>query len=292
MKLLVIVLALALDRFSDLHTHLHRDEWFGRWSAAVRRRIVAAPGQLAVVVLGPVLLVLLVDLALQGILLGLPAVLFGAGVLFYSLGRGRVDRRLSEYLADWLRGDHQAAWYTLADWVDHDHREPPATALELHEAVRAAYVARHFYGLFVPVFWYLLLGPAGAMTCMVLHLALRDAQAGEAYRQLADRFRDLVGYVPARVFAGSCAMVGSYGGAARILLEDFADARVPAARTVERAALAALEGEPPRMAPNAREPASISGEAMIEFHALQDLFNRCLVLMLVLVALTVIFGWG
>ena len=98
-------------------------------------------------------------------------------------------------------------------------------------------------------------------------------------------------HLPARLFAASCALVGSYGGAARVLLQDIGDWEMPASGTVERAALAALEGGADS-GERSREPTSVSNEALIEFQALQDLFNRCLVLMLVLVAVVTIFGWN
>ncbi len=291
MKLIVIVLALAVDRFSELHVHLHKDAWFAAWSRWMRGRGMAPAWHLALVVSLPALVVYGIDRLVATQFLGLFSILFGAAVLFYSLGRGPVDQRLSGYLADWLRGDHQAAWYTLADWIEGEEAAPD-TALQLHEAVRAAYVGRMFYGLFVPVFWYLLLGPAGAIICLFLQLAIREPQAGSEERAMAARFRELIGVLPARVFAGTCALVGSYGGAARVLLDEAGNWRLPAAGTVERAALAALEGAPPLAKQHTPALASISGEAVAEFQALQELFNRCLVLMLVVIAVAVIFGWG
>ncbi len=287
MKFLVIVLAIALDRFSDLHRHFHRDEWLRALRARVAGWAEQPVLQVLLVLALPLLGVGVVMYLVRGLLYGLPELLLSLLVLFYALGRGRVDQRLAEYLADWLRGDHQAAWYTIADWLDRHETQLPETSIALHQAVRSAYVGRIFYGLFVPVFWYLLIGPLGAVASVILYLWGNRGEPGPA-TDLAQQLRNALGWIPARVFAGSCALVGSYGGAARALLEDCVNLQVPAVSTVERAALAALEGSDAETTGDQ----SIKAEAQREFGDLQELFNRCLMLMLVLVALATIFGWS
>ena len=81
MKFLVIVLAVAMDRFSDLHQFFHHDTWYAAWRNAVSKWNQPAGVQLGVVLGLPVAAAALADWLLHGWWFGLPELVFSLAVL-------------------------------------------------------------------------------------------------------------------------------------------------------------------------------------------------------------------
>ncbi len=290
MKFVVIVLTLCLERFSDARTWLHRDEWFHAYVCAVRRPVpVNLRGWITplLVILLPGALVLGVLYLVQGRMYGIPELGLSLVVLFYALGRVKLQHQLEDYLAHWRAGDLQSAYHHACEHLTEPEVANADDAGHLHQAVRRAYLHHALTGLFAVLFWYFLLGPAAAVLWMLCEQYLPFAEEDRHGRQV-ERIQHALEWLPARVLVLGFAVVGHFGGPLSAVSRDFLRWSPPIEGFVDAAAVAALDSD--EMA----NPASrdFVATAENEWRSLQDLLTRCLVFILVVTAVATIFGWN
>src|SRR5690606_423359 len=149
-------------------------EWFGHWLRWLDERF---PGDgawrgrhgIVLALLPPILLVALFQLALATPLLGLAGLLFGIAVLFYSWGPRDLDVDVEAIVAapDPIARREAA----LKLWPD-----PQRAVLDAPGMVSAVFTAaqRRWFGV---LFWFLLLGAAGALLYRLVALAADGQEA-------------------------------------------------------------------------------------------------------------------
>src|SRR5690606_9549634 len=73
-------------------------------------------------------------------------------------------------------------------------------------------LSRAHYGLFGPVLWFIVLGPAGVVLYRLAYLLKVEwqAPAGSAFNQFAKQAFDFIDWLPARITAISFAIVGDF----------------------------------------------------------------------------------
>jgi membrane protein required for beta-lactamase induction len=174
-------------------------------------RVAAA----VLVVVLPVLPVALVDRALGGHLLGLPQLAFAVLVLLLSFGPRDLSDEVDDYVAALERGDREEAARRAKELLEADAGGREGA---LREAVEEAVFVQANNRIFGVIFWFMLLGPAGAWLFRVSDLMRRRA-AFEAARSGAEVqsfggalaiLHGLLGWVPARLAAGTYALAGSF----------------------------------------------------------------------------------
>ena len=149
-----------------------------------------------------------VDLILDEINL-LLGMLFAIGVLHITPRFGRFSRQ-PEQIATWLRdGRLDDARELLRQWQGCDAREYNATQVArvgIETTLRNAH-----HDLYAPIFWFILLGPAGAVLYRLAYL-LNNTWAGksEAFADFTRRAFGWLDWLPARFTAGSFAVVGDF----------------------------------------------------------------------------------
>jgi membrane protein required for beta-lactamase induction len=207
MSLLALLLALIVERGLTHLFHLREPRWLDRyldWAARVlgrssgEARIAAA---MLVAVL-PVVPVVLVDRALGGHLLGLPQLTFAALVLLFSFGPRDLNDEVDDYVAALERGD----------------RDEAGRGSGLREAVEEAIFVQANNRIFGVIFWFMLLGPAGAWLFRVSDLmrrraAFEAARSGAEVQSFGGAFailHGLLAWLPARLAAGTYALAGSF----------------------------------------------------------------------------------
>lgn len=210
MELLTILLSLAFVHLWDGRNPVQRDDWYRRWLAALERQDWLANNPVATLVVAiatPTLVAILVLSILLSISewLLLPA---GVLVLLYSLGRGAFDEPLEFYTSahvcnNWNLGVQQAAELgvevselTADDWA------------RLHELVFRAAVYRGFERFFAVIFWFLLLGPAGALVYRLSWLY----RSGAKVTGKVECWLWLLEWPAARVLGVSFAVTGNFVG--------------------------------------------------------------------------------
>ncbi len=221
MKFLALLGGLALELFFprfqawkrrwDLQPYLL---WWGE-RASGRSGLNGPYGVLAVI--APVVLAAaLVQGLLAQVLFGLLALLYGAAMLFYALRFHSLDRAIDAFCDACETGDSGRAGALAAEILGPsvlDHPEDQTIV-----AVSREILVQACWRLFGGMFWFMLLGPAGAaLYCLSTRLSRPregDPEFGAGLRAAARRLQGILDWVPARLSAAAYAVVGSFEDAA------------------------------------------------------------------------------
>jgi len=153
------------------------------------------------------------------ILIGL---LFGVVILYLTLRFSLFGKRAEDIVAALRDHNIDQARQLLAEWDNTETRHYSAS--QVASASIETTLTRSHHGLFAPIFWFVLLGPAGALLYRLAHLlklewqinadAHLENQSGNQFSQFAHKAFDWLDWLPARVTAGCFAIVGDFEDAA------------------------------------------------------------------------------
>jgi adenosylcobinamide-phosphate synthase len=201
--LVIILLALVLDRWLPDRGGFQIWTWYSDWAESVEQRFnggLRSQGIFAVLLaVAPIILVIFLATLILGQIAAILVFLFAVAVLYLCVDLYRL-------------GDVAQAAARLKDLTGKDTVETTGAGVA-HAAVEA--VLKQANSLVAaPIFWFLLLGPLGAMLqrlAAVLdrlwaHRSTRYAEFGWA----AARLDDLLCWIPARIMAISYAIMGSF----------------------------------------------------------------------------------
>ena len=214
MTLVSVLIGLFIDRVADAHRQSRIQQWFGRAVEAVAGRLSGdgnGVGAALGVVLPPAIGVLLIHWLLESWLFGLATLAFGVAVLVFALGPLDVADVIEDYIDSRRAEDREGSdWY-----YERFTGEPvPAGAEEEGRHMVEAVLYQAHDHLFATLFWFCLLGPAGAVLYRTAAEAVLRAPAAviarpELHRALR-HVLGLLGWIPARLMAFGYAMTGSF----------------------------------------------------------------------------------
>lgn len=223
MNLVALLLGLALERLLTNLLHLRELRWFDRyfdWTLQSLNRFsgLAAAVLAAVYSIVPVLPVLGVGLAFGERLYGIPYVLFAALVLIFSIGPRDLGEEVEEYCQAVTDGDGDRATRVAKELLEHD---VPETLLARDRAMEEAIFVQANNRLFGVIFWFMLLGPAGAWLFRSVDLMRRRAmfEAGRTSSETGERptyvvavrsVHGVLAWLPARLLALGYALAGGF----------------------------------------------------------------------------------
>lgn len=289
--LVAVIAALLLGHLAPSMMAALRDwRWYGRWLAWLQAHAGESGGgryALLLAIVPCVLLVALLQWALDERLYGLPALLFGVAVLALCWGPRDLDRDVEAVIDADDAGSRDAAIAHLQSAGGSMHEDAPS----LVEATAIDALRRWF----APLFWFLLLGPLGAVLYRLLAMAVHGpaaAQVSTASREGGSSVLALLEWPVAQLMTLSMALVGNFdtvfsswrqAGGNRWSLELGFLGRAARASVgvelVEEADEARLEGLEP------------IDERYPELRDAMSLVWRMLLLWMALLALLVIAGW-
>ncbi|MGD8430465.1 MAG: regulatory signaling modulator protein AmpE, partial [Ectothiorhodospiraceae bacterium] len=217
MQLLAILLSLGLNQSTDVVDRFRKPAWFHVYAAWVREKALPLGlwnGAVGVVVLLAPLFAAGVALQwwLAGLPLGLNQLLLGVPALLFAFGTDRTDDHVARFVESWSAREMGAAREAAAALN-------PGRPLTVEEERLPEFAVRGLFShvherLFGALFWFLILGPVGALAYRLTALA-RDfggchANAGPGYCDAANGAFWLVSWIPARLTAASFAVAGSF----------------------------------------------------------------------------------
>lgn len=236
MTFLAIVIAIILAHSWDGAARVQRDEWFHRWQSALADLGIGAVGRLVLAVGLPVLVAqgLLNALALW--FFGLPWIGLAVVLLLYSLGRRDFHQLLANYRSHCRDGDFEGAYLsTLPDLGWTEARDAPVSPEDVHALVQRGFFYEGYQRWFAVLFYFVLLGPVGALAYRLLHLCQHRFEA-----QLVERCLFLADWVPARLLAAAFGFAGDFVRSRDLLLDGLLDVGVPAQELLYDVGTAAL----------------------------------------------------
>jgi len=282
LALLIAVLVLQLR--ASL-APLHRDGWF----VLLQARTVAWPPvlQLALLMILPAAAIGLLHQVLLPLGWGLPALALSVLVLIYSFGRGEFEALTRRYRAYCAAEDFEGAFlYVEAELGFVDEVDVPLDPNALHAWVQRRLAYSGFERWFAPVFYFLLVGPAGALAYRLLQLAARTDRDGSVV-SAAERVLHALDWLPLRFLAFSCALTGDFVAsrdALRASLTDLTQRSDAVLHNVSRAALGLASAS----ISSFDDRAAFAQMAAWETEQLERLLTRCAIAWLVVTALVII----
>jgi adenosylcobinamide-phosphate synthase len=220
MNILALVGALLLTYYRPLASRDWLDAFFSPYARLIERNFNG--GKQVHGILAWILAVLvpsiLVAIAYFVLLFSNPllALLFGIVVLYLTLRFSRFGQR-AEQIATALRDFNiDQARALLQDWEGAQTAHYNST--QIASVAIETTLRRSHHGLFAPIFWFVVLGPAGALLYRLAHLVQRDwlGKTPEAtpFSYFSVHAFDWLDWLPVRVTAGSFAVVGDFEDAA------------------------------------------------------------------------------
>ncbi len=288
--LVAVIAALVLGHLAPALMASLRDwRWFGRWLGWLRAQQGESPGRYTVLlaILPCVLLVGLVQWILAERLFGLPSLVFGVVLLALCWGPRDLDRDVEVVI------DAEDA--TAAGLAVSKLQSAGGSLREDAPGLVEATVVNALRRWFAPLFWFLLLGPLGAVLYRLLAQSAQGPQSvqlSSEERRAGDWLLAVLEWPVAQLMTLSMALVGNFdtvfsawrraaGNRWALQLGFLAEAARASvgAELVEEAEEARLAGQVP------------VDERYPELRDAMSLVWRTLLLWMALLALLVIAGW-
>lgn len=137
-------------------------------------------------------------------------VLFGIAVLYITLRFSRYGQHAEQIVSALRENNLQGARDLYARWENSE--DYSYSASELARVSIETTLSRAHHGLFAPIFWFVLLGPGGALLYRLTLILRQEWQPQEAtpFNHFARQAFDWLDWLPARVTAASFAVVGDF----------------------------------------------------------------------------------
>ncbi|HEX5960000.1 MAG TPA: regulatory signaling modulator protein AmpE [Rhodanobacteraceae bacterium] len=195
-----LIVLLVLIVWPGNVANLRRFGWYQRWLGVLD--FAEGGGRVALALIVPVVVCALVAHFLQGWVLALAALAFSVLILFYSFGPRELESDFDAVLKNDDPDARVAAATNLRSVPDGAPRE--FTAPELVEAAVMASLRRRFGVLF----WFFLLGPAGALGYRLAWVT--TGTDDPRTRSAARRFACALDWVPAHLMVLAMALVSNF----------------------------------------------------------------------------------
>ncbi len=212
MSLLSVIFALIAENFISSLSELRRFDFFFRYVSWLRAKLPTFSFQSGtvtlVIVVAAVLFVVWLISAMLTNVLGLFGFLFGIAVLIFMIGPRDLEDDVQKVSTAFEHKDYEAANFYASQLANRDIAEPP---LQLAQTIKENILLQANTRLCGVFFWFILLGPVGAvlfrLTCL-----LKENQQKES-DDFADSSRALYRimiWLPARICVLSYAIAGSF----------------------------------------------------------------------------------
>lgn len=217
MSLIIILLALALERLISAGTYLHRFSWFDGYLHSIGKLLgnigllKGIPGVILAIL--PCLIVVgIVYYGLGFLLFHIVGFIIALFILLYCLGPVDLYAQLKTYLAE--SGQNYPAEGMLAN-LDTLIKNSGVN-VTLPRAITQGILVQFNERMFAVLFWFVLIGPLGALlyrlVSLVRHNAARETSENVALLQGATTLQAILDWLPARVLSFTYALAGSFIG--------------------------------------------------------------------------------
>jgi len=251
MSFLVVLMALIINHYWTRDRDVLNDAWFIRCQNWLDSRTGLLPESIAkawwlypaLILLLPCLILIELLVIFDGVAFGLVNIVIHVIVLLALFDRINVNTFTRRYLGFWSAGNFQSAFILLEERWHQLSLDSCDDQRSLHDEFCRFLVSSFFERIFAIVFWYLLLGPVGAMFyhLCVLYLSRVWRHNEDNNEAILLRLVYLLEWVPARALALTFSLAGDFVAAFKRLQETVLDMDRSAVSVVYTCALAAIE---------------------------------------------------
>ncbi len=285
MDFLTIVIVFGLSQLWDSASPLQRDVWVTGLCRKSKDMFTAPSMRLGFLIAVPSLAVWVALAIVDSMLFGLLVLIIYVGTLWFSLGQGNFTEDLYRYLNAWSHGNFESAYENALLIGDFKPSDKIVDSLSLHQQVKNAFLYHGFERWFAVIFWFIVLGPVGAVAYRVSFLCARSETLEAEDRALARRIVHYLDWLPARLLVLSFTLTGNFVNGFSHSWQAIRSNRT-ASELLDSCAVAALDGPHEHLETADRD----DGEKMIEFGrqqllALKSLLSRSAICWLVVIAL-------
>lgn len=213
MLLIAIIISLVVERFLGSMEEFRRYGWFTRYAVWLQgvfasNPILNGPGGIVLILLPLLALTAVLDAYLEHwwIVLHLG---FSILVLLFSFGPTDLEAEVEAYVDAEERGDAESASWHAAELLGEVPPEHPGL---LNRRIIENILVEANERLLAVIFWFLLLGPTGALMYRLASLLAREGSAREItpISEAALRLHAILAWLPARMCALAYALAGSF----------------------------------------------------------------------------------
>ncbi len=207
MTFIITLVALVAERFFHWG-QLRHWRWFmkfQRWLSMTKVNQWPSALSLTICILPALLLVGLVNGILGSFLFGILKLIFGIFILMYCLGPKNFWVQAYSCMAELNNDDTQSA----LEKIDAAFQiGTPENSQAFHRALVNAFFLASYQRVFGVVFWFVVLGPVGAVLYRLLTLLCVDSPLG--LNQKALKWLSILDWVPVRLFTFMFALAGHF----------------------------------------------------------------------------------
>jgi membrane protein required for beta-lactamase induction len=211
MALISIIIGLFLDRtFRQLHD-LRDMTWFEFYVQVILRLTGKRfpPLQFIIILALPVSLLLSVQILLHDFLFNIPGFIFGIIIFIYCLGPVCLSTDIEAYTLARTLGDEDEALHYAGTITDSVASTSPDQ--QISDVTRAIlYIANE--RIFATIFWFVILGPFGAMLYRLISELSKQIDFDEL-AEFSEFIHAIMAWIPARMLAAGYALTGNFDGA-------------------------------------------------------------------------------
>ena len=206
MTFLAMIIALVLVQVWGSGNRVQHDDWFHSLQRRVASWGLLPEIRLAALVLLPALALQLLLNILEPLLFGVLWIALATFALLYSMGRRDFHELLERYRTQCRGEDFEGAYLTtLVELGWTAESDDPVSPSEVHALVQRGFFYEGYQRWFAVLFYFVLLGPAGALAYRLLQLCRNQFEA-----QLVERALYLVDWIPARLLAAAFSLAGDF----------------------------------------------------------------------------------
>jgi AmpE protein len=291
MTLMTILICLIAQRYIGLGETLHKMNWLNSYARYMHKLIGNTPlwqgiwGVIALLI-PLIFLVAFIDHLLQGWFFNFFKFLFDLFILLYCLNARDLRRQLTEYFNAYSREDSQASYYHGFTFIKKSSAEtPPEDSPHLVRAVTRAIFLDADQHIFAVIFWYIVLGPVGAvlyyLVNRIVFFAKQNQHELSSFKESAKRIQGVLDWIPVRITGLSYALAGHFSYAFAKWLKYLKLGPSKSQELAYRLGLAALELDE-------TDPATAQ---LAENNSALTLIDRSLVIWIVVIAIFTMGAW-
>jgi AmpE protein len=287
MRLIVLIISVAMERWLDVGDKLRNYAWYNHYIKLLHKYVGSTAlwrGWLGVAtILLPVLVVvLLLSLILNEVAYEIGGLLLNIAILFYCLGPINLQQQITRIIDAFSKEDTEALQREAATLLP---GEVPEQQNALVRAIAQQIFVAANQRLFAVLFWFIVLGPYGAVLYRFITLLHDTAQSAEnPCQEMGGPCKLIIqalDWIPARLLSLTLALAGNFDAVMGKLISRLAAGLDSSTSLLTDSGLAAM---------NLHEVGSEQAEPKEVVTAL-DIINRCLLTWAVVYSIIMVTAW-